>query len=380
MTKSAFPLALAAACWPLAACDSQNQAARTRPPRRPRQSRKPPATRPSPPGLDQNGQLLRRGQGRRARRDARRARALHRARPRRRGLRQAAGRRARQLMKPEARAELTGAADLSHPARHDPRRGHRQGDRRRQGQGVLATMGGGTLTATREGDAIVLTDSAGGKATHRQGRREALQRRRPPHRRRADARLSRGLTAITPSARRATPRYNEVRASGRRAMMGQGLIGNEGDDRTGDPPEEPGPCPVGGRAAQHHPDPLQRADRGARRRLAPADGDRPRPAGRRERPRPGQPGRRDHRLRPHLLRHRPQAARRQPGRAVRRRGQDAGRRRPLALQPVDPAARRFPGDRRGRAADPLRASRRRRSARSSTRPASPSPARRRAII
>ena len=31
-------------------------------------------------------------------------------------------------------------------------------------------------------------------------------------------------------------------------------------------------------------------------------------------------------------------------------------RRPLAVQPVDPAARRFPGDRRGRAADPLRAS------------------------
>ena len=70
------------------------------------------------------------------------------------------------------------------------------------------------------------------------------------------------------------------------------------------------------------------------------------------------PGRRDHRFRPHLLRHRPQAARGQPGRADRGRGQDAGRRRPLALQPVDPAARRFPGDRRRRAPDPLRASRR----------------------
>ena len=33
------------------------------------------------------------------------------------------------------------------------------------GKAVLATMGGGTLTATREGDRIVLTDSAGGKAT-----------------------------------------------------------------------------------------------------------------------------------------------------------------------------------------------------------------------
>lgn len=33
------------------------------------------------------------------------------------------------------------------------------------GKAVLATVGGGTLTATREGDKIVLTDSAGGKAT-----------------------------------------------------------------------------------------------------------------------------------------------------------------------------------------------------------------------
>jgi len=33
-----------------------------------------------------------------------------------------------------------------------------------QGSAVLATMGGETLTATREGDSIVLTDSAGGKA------------------------------------------------------------------------------------------------------------------------------------------------------------------------------------------------------------------------
>ena len=34
-----------------------------------------------------------------------------------------------------------------------------------KGKAVLATMGGGTLTATREGGKIVLTDSAGGKAT-----------------------------------------------------------------------------------------------------------------------------------------------------------------------------------------------------------------------
>ena len=34
-----------------------------------------------------------------------------------------------------------------------------------KGKAVLATMGGGTLTATREGGKIVLTDSAGNKAT-----------------------------------------------------------------------------------------------------------------------------------------------------------------------------------------------------------------------
>ena len=34
-----------------------------------------------------------------------------------------------------------------------------------KGKAVLATMGGGTLTATREGDKIVLTDAAGTKAT-----------------------------------------------------------------------------------------------------------------------------------------------------------------------------------------------------------------------
>ena len=60
------------------------------------------------------------------------------------------------------------------------------------------------------------------------------------------------------------------------------------------------------------------------------------------------------RLGAHFLRHRPQAARRQSGRTDRRRGQDAGRRQPLALQPLDAAARRLPGHRRGGVADPLR--------------------------
>ncbi|HEY0164834.1 MAG TPA: fasciclin domain-containing protein, partial [Sphingomicrobium sp.] len=34
-----------------------------------------------------------------------------------------------------------------------------------KGKAVLATMGGGTLTATKEGDKIVLTDAAGTRAT-----------------------------------------------------------------------------------------------------------------------------------------------------------------------------------------------------------------------
>ena len=37
------------------------------------------------------------------------------------------------------------------------------------GKAQLATMGGGTLTASREGDKIVLTDGAGGKATIAKG-------------------------------------------------------------------------------------------------------------------------------------------------------------------------------------------------------------------
>jgi len=68
-------------------------------------------------------------------------------------------------MKPESRAELTRvmtyhilpgtvlAADIG-KAIDDGK-----------GKAVLATMGGGTLTATREGDKIVLADSDGHKAT-----------------------------------------------------------------------------------------------------------------------------------------------------------------------------------------------------------------------
>ena len=68
-------------------------------------------------------------------------------------------------MKPESRAQLTGvltnhilpgtilADDIGKAIDNG------------KGKAILATMGGGTLTATREGGKIVLTDSAGTKAT-----------------------------------------------------------------------------------------------------------------------------------------------------------------------------------------------------------------------
>jgi uncharacterized surface protein with fasciclin (FAS1) repeats len=67
-------------------------------------------------------------------------------------------------MKPESRAQLTGvltyhilpgtvlAADIGKAIENA------------KGKAVLATMGGGTLTATRDGDRIVLTDAAGTRA------------------------------------------------------------------------------------------------------------------------------------------------------------------------------------------------------------------------
>jgi uncharacterized surface protein with fasciclin (FAS1) repeats len=69
------------------------------------------------------------------------------------------------LLKPESRAELTKvltghilpgeilAADIGKAIDNG------------KGKASLATFGGGTISATREGDKIILTDSAGGKAS-----------------------------------------------------------------------------------------------------------------------------------------------------------------------------------------------------------------------
>ena len=69
------------------------------------------------------------------------------------------------LMKPEARAELTKVLTFhilpGTILAQDIGKAIDTGG----GKATLATMGGGTLTATREGERIVLTDSAGDKAT-----------------------------------------------------------------------------------------------------------------------------------------------------------------------------------------------------------------------
>ena len=68
------------------------------------------------------------------------------------------------LMKPEARADLT--ALLTYHILPGTILAEDIGKAIDAGKGkaVLATMGGGTLTATKEGDAIVIADAAGGKA------------------------------------------------------------------------------------------------------------------------------------------------------------------------------------------------------------------------
>jgi len=69
------------------------------------------------------------------------------------------------LMKPESRAELTRLLTFhvlpGTILAEDIGKAIDSGG----GKASLATMGGGTLTATKQGNAVVLTDSAGGKAT-----------------------------------------------------------------------------------------------------------------------------------------------------------------------------------------------------------------------
>ena len=67
--------------------------------------------------------------------------------------------------KPENRAQLTGAiTNLILPGTVMAEDIGKAIDASK-GKAMLATMGGGTLTATKDGDKIVLTDSAGNKAT-----------------------------------------------------------------------------------------------------------------------------------------------------------------------------------------------------------------------
>ena len=67
--------------------------------------------------------------------------------------------------KPENRAQLTGAiTNLILPGTVMAEDIGKAIDAAK-GKAILATMGGGTLTATKDGDKIVLTDSAGNKAT-----------------------------------------------------------------------------------------------------------------------------------------------------------------------------------------------------------------------
>ncbi len=124
--------------------------------------------------------------------------------------------------------------------------------------------------------------------------------------------------------------------------VGSGGYCNEGHRRTRATPEIAGPRASRGRAAQHHPDPRQRAA-ARRERAARAEGDRSRSRGDGDARRRDRHRRLDHGSRAHVLRHRAQAARRLADRARRRRRPlGAGDpRRPLALHPADAARERL---------------------------------------
>ena len=150
-------------CWRSAACNKNQGNATKRQTRRPRRRQKAAGDKTIAAGLAANGKFMAAAKAAGSRPDARRPRALHRVRPRRRGVRP--GARRDFDTKPENRAQLTGiltnlilpgtvmAADIGKAIDNG------------KGKAVLATMGGGTLTATKDGDKIVLTDAAGHKAT-----------------------------------------------------------------------------------------------------------------------------------------------------------------------------------------------------------------------
>ena len=115
-------------------------------------------------GLDQQGQFFTARQGGGARPDARRTRALYRVCPDDAAFAKLPAGTVDTWTKPEGRPELTRTLTYhilpGTVLAEDIGKAIDNG----KGKAVLATMGGGTLTATREGDQIVLTDSAGGKA------------------------------------------------------------------------------------------------------------------------------------------------------------------------------------------------------------------------
>ena len=93
-------------------------------------------------------QVRRSGQGSRPRRHTGGTGSLYGAGADRCGVRQASRRSARHADEAGSASRPHRRAHLPHPARHDPHGRHRQGDRRRRRKTLLATMAGGTLTAT----------------------------------------------------------------------------------------------------------------------------------------------------------------------------------------------------------------------------------------
>ncbi len=133
MNKTALMLGLGAALV-LGGLRQERQRRRAAPARRPPPRRRP-DRRPSPPAFPPIASSWSRPRAAGHRQDARRPRPLHGVRSRRRRLRQASARNARQFRRPAAAGEDHPNPHLSDSARHRARRRHRQDHRQRQGQG-----------------------------------------------------------------------------------------------------------------------------------------------------------------------------------------------------------------------------------------------------